>query len=523
MICGYNGESECMVQIPRTGLEQVSLRATLELILENAIRALKGSAGVVAVWSEAEHCFVLEAACGLDDRAIEQLRPLLDEVIPDLGMSKKSFQLLSEISPDSALPVSVKGIRQDPIIVLPLQVGGRSLGLIFVLRPLDSVPFTEENQVVLAAFAEQAAIAVQNARLAYLLAGEKQRMEFILENSADGIMNIDAQRRIIGFNLAMERLTGQSRQDVIGRECFRVIDLRDNDGKSICTMECPMLISTTGSNVTIERQGRVQTRDGRCVDVAMVYSILCTPEGKPINAVVNVRDISKLKELENLREIFLSMLGHELQTPLSIIKGYTSTLCQTDDGWDRETIRRSLQAIEAESDRLSNVMNKLLLASRISAGMPALVREPVQLAALAAKVIRRQSAVTTIHTFELDFESDFPSISADPALIEEVLTNLVENAVKYSPKGGKVVISGRQDGESVRISVTDNGIGIAKRDLDRIFERFQRADSNLVRRIKGIGLGLYICKSIVEAHGGRIEVETELGKGARFTVILPLG
>jgi PAS domain S-box-containing protein len=375
---------------------------------------------------------------------------------------------------------------------------------------------------MLAAFAEQAAIAVHNARLAHLLAGEKQRVEFILENSADGIINIDAQRRIVGLNLAMEKLIGQLRQDILGRECFRVIDLRDNDGESLCSVQCPMLISATESSSTIERQGMIQTRGGQYIDVAMVYSIVCSPEGKPINAVVNVRDISKLKKLENLRETFLSMLGHELQTPLSIIKGYASTLSQTDSDWDRETLHQSLQAIEAESDRLSNVMNKLLLASRISAGMPALAGEPVQLKSIAEKVVRRYTVMTSVHTFEIDFEFDFPPVSADPALLEEVLTNLVDNAVKYSPNGGRVTISGRHNDEEVRVSITDEGIGIPRQDIERIFERFQRTERNEVRKIKGIGLGLYICKSIIEVHGGRIEVASELGQGAQFSVVLPL-
>lgn len=510
-----------MVKIPRTIQEEAGSREILELILKNAVKALKGSAAAVAIWSMAEHRFVIEATYGLDSRAIDQLHPLLDEAIPNLSMSKKSFQLLSNIGADSTLPVADKGITQNPIIVLPLQIGGRSIGLIYVLRPLNSAPFSAKSQTMLAAFAEQAAIAVQNARLAHLLANEKQRLEFILENSADGIMNIDSQRRITNLNLAMEKLINQSRYDIIGKECFRVIDLHDKDGKSICSTQCPMMISTREGSFTIDRQGKVKDRDGQCIDVQMVYSILRTQEGKPINAVVNVRDISKLKEVENLRETFLSMLGHELQTPLAIIKGYTSTLSQMDGNWDGETLRQGLQAIEAESDRLSNVMNKLLLASRISAGMPVLAREPVQLESAAAKVVRRYSAVTANHTFEIDFETGFPAVLADPALIEEVLTNLVENAIKYSPDGGRVIISGRYNENEVRVSVTDEGIGIPRQDIKQIFERFHRTNRNQVQKIKGIGLGLYICKSIIEAHGGKIEVNSEMGKGAQFSFVLP--
>jgi signal transduction histidine kinase len=255
----------------------------------------------------------------------------------------------------------------------------------------------------------------------------------------------------------------------------------------------------------------------------MTYSVIYTPEGKPINAVVNVRDISKQREVENLREAFLSMLGHEIQTPLSIIKGYASTLAVSDSNWDPETLRNSLQEIETEADRLSNIMNKLILASQITAGMPILAKEEVRLSSLIEKVVRRLQTRTNIHVFEIDCEPNLPPVLADPALIEEVLVNLIDNAIKYSPKGGKITITGRNCSEGVKVSVADEGIGIPKEDKAHIFERFHRTNRSIVKNVKGIGLGLYICKSIIEAHGGKIEVASELGKGSQFTFTLPLG
>jgi PAS domain S-box-containing protein len=511
-----------VVEIPKRTAEEVDLEATLKLILKNAVEALGGSAGVIATWSEAEHRFIVSASHGLDAKTLAQLRPLLDESIPDLTMSRESFGRLSELHPDSALPSSENGVRQDPVISLPLQIGGKTMGLIYILRPVGATTFSKPDQPILAAFAEQAAIAVHNARLARLLAEEKQRVEAILEGSADGIMSIDAQRRIIGFNAAMERLTGCPREEVLGKECFRVLPLRDAEGKVICNRQCPMLTTSREGSFTFEQQGKMHRKDGKEVDVVMVYSIVSSPEGKPVNAVVNVRDISKLRELENLRETFLSMLGHELQTPLSIIKGYASTLARPDGKWDEETLRQGLSVIEEESDRLNKVMSKLLLASRVSSGAAALEKEPVQLSSLANKVVRRLKAMTNIHTFHLDFEPDFPSVNVDPALMEEVLANLVENAIKYSPEGGRITISGKREGEKVRIAVADEGIGIPMGELEHIFERFYRGDSGQARKVSGVGLGLYISKSIIEAHGGKIEVVSKLGKGSKFSFTLPL-
>ena len=511
-----------MVEILRTTAEYVDLEATLELILKNAVNALGGGAGLVATWNEAEHRFVVSASYSLEANTLAQLQTILSEIVPDLAGSKKSFSLLSELRPDLALPYSDKRERQNPIIALPLQIGGKGVGLIYVLRPINGASFSKVDQPILSSFAEQAAIAVQNAKLAYLLAEEKRRVESVLENTADGIMDIDSNRRIISFNKAMEKLTGYDREEVLGKECFRVLALRDWENNNLCHKQCPMMASSEEGGSVFEQEGKIQAKDGQSIDVAMAYSIIRSPEGKPINAVVNVRDISKLREIEHLREVLLSMLGHELQTPLSIIKGYSSTLAREEGKWDTGELRQGLKVIEEESDRLSQVMNKLLLASRVSVGALTLEREPVQLSSLASKVVRRLQTMTGIHTFEVDFERDFPSVVAEPDLMEQVLSNLVENAVKYSPRGGTITISGRREGKQVRVTVTDEGIGIPMGKQEDIFQRFHQVDSGATRESRGVGLGLYICKSIIEAHGGSIGFTSRFRKGSKFSFTLPL-
>ncbi len=512
-----------MVEIAKTSLDSIDIEATLRLILKNAIGALGGTSGVIATWSEAERRFVASASYGLDSATLAQLNPILNEAVPDLAGSKDSTNLLSELYPDLALPASEQGVRQNPIIALPLQIAGKWLGLIYVLRPLNAGAFLGTDRPVLAAFADQAAIALQNAKLAHLLAEEKRRIESVLEHTADGIMSIDSQRRLISFNLTMEKLTGYSREEVLGKECFRVLRLRNRKGENMCLLECPILADSCAGNPTLERQGVMETKDGRPLDVAMVYSIIRSASGKAINAVVNVRDVSQVRQLETLRETFLSMLGHELQTPLAIIKGYANTLSRSDSNWNRGTLQQGLQVIEEESDRLSKIVNKLLLASRISTGTSPLRKEPIQIPAVASRVARRLQAVTSAHTFEFDFQSDLPSVLADPELIEEVLANLMENAIKYSPNGGKIRLSGSLAGKMMKVTVSDEGMGIPAEELPHIFERFHRLENSLAQATKGVGLGLYICRSIIEAHGGTIEASSQLGKGSQFTFSLPLG
>lgn len=511
-----------MPEIPKTLLEEVDLKVTLELILKNAVRALGESVGVIATWEEAEHRFIANASYGLEQKVLVQLQPILTEAVPDLAGSKNSFDLLSRLYPNITLPLSDKGERQDPIIALPLQIGGKWLGLIYILRPLNTAPFSEMEQDILTDFAEQAAVSIQNAKLAHLLAEEKRRLESILKSSAEGIMTINADRRITGFNEAMEKLTGYSREKILGKECFRVLHIRDREGKNLCPEKCPFLIDFSKNRPTFEQQCIIRTKRGKDADVAMVYSIIRSPEGKPLNAVINVRDISRYRELENLRETFLSMIGHELQTPLSIIKGYASTLRRSDGNWDNNALRDGLRVIEEESDRLSRVMGKLLLASRISTGGTPLEKEPIQLASLANKVAHRFQAVSNFHTFETSFEPGFPAITADPQLIEEVITNLIDNAVKYSPGGGRITVSGKANSKQVEITISDEGVGIPASEIPHLFERFHRVDNEVTRKTQGVGLGLYICKSIIEANGGIIKVTSQLEKGSQFTITFPL-
>ena len=508
--------------------DNVELQPELESILRNAVRALGGSAAVVATWDDAVRRFVVTGAYGLDGAQIARIRPLLNEAIPDLALSREQFALLSALLPQSALPVSTTGEMQNPVMAVPLHTADETVGLIFVLRSSDAATFSQLDPPVLAAFAEQAAIAVQSARLAHLLTQEKQRVESILEGSADGIYTVDAARRIVSVNPAMERLLGRSGEEIVGLPCAVALDWRDRDGRPLCPGRCPMLTTANppagtqvSGNVT-ELAGTVRSRRGQRTEVALVYSVVRSPEMAPLNAVVNVRDMTRVRETEEMRSAFLSMLGHQLQTPLAIIKGYTNTLSRPDARWDAETLRRSFEAIEEETDHMSQLMNRLLLASRLETGALPLNQEQVNLAAVAEKVIGRMLPTSSKHEFSAHFPADLPPVSGDPELLEETLVNLVDNAVKYSPDGGPVTVSGRQDDDgAVKVSVSDAGVGVPRWETRRIFERFHRSQNPVSALSRGMGLGLFICDAIMKAHHGGIEVSSSPGEGATFTLSFP--
>jgi len=230
-----------------------------------------------------------------------------------------------------------------------------------------------------------------------------------------------------------------------------------------------------------------------------------------------------LEEANRLKAELVSTLAHEMRTPLTSIKGYSTALLMEEATFSSETQREFLQFIDQECEVLEGLIRDLLESSIIDAGLLRLEPQPVRLPRLVKNVSDDMARRTQEHRFLLDFPEHFPILDADPERIAQVLRNLLDNAVKYSPHGGLVVVRGEVREDGVRISVADQGVGIAPEHLSQLFEKFFRAKSSLGRHVVGSGLGLPIARTIVESHGGRIWAESQLGQGSTFYFTLPLG
>jgi len=229
-----------------------------------------------------------------------------------------------------------------------------------------------------------------------------------------------------------------------------------------------------------------------------------------------------LEEANRLKSELISTLAHEMRTPLTSIKGYSTALLMEETTFSSETQREFLQIIDEECGILQDLIHDLLESSIIDAGLLRLEPQPVRLPRLAQSVTDDIANHSQKHRFLVDFPSRFPIVDADPGRIEQVLRNLLDNAVKYSPQGGLVVVRGEVREDEVVISVADQGVGIAPEHLNRLFEKFFRVESGLGRRVVGSGLGLPIAQTIVESHGGRIWAESQLGQGTTLYFTLPL-
>ncbi|MCO5176235.1 MAG: cell wall metabolism sensor histidine kinase WalK [Thermomicrobiales bacterium] len=230
----------------------------------------------------------------------------------------------------------------------------------------------------------------------------------------------------------------------------------------------------------------------------------------------------QIQEASALKLDLVSMLSHEMRTPLASIKGFASALRIEGAGWDGATRDEFLRTIEDEADHMTRLVEDILESAAIDAGLLRVTIRPIQIPPIARRVIDRISIQSDRHRFVQMFSNTFPIVEADAGRIEQVLTNLIDNAVKYSPDGGLIVVRGERRASEVIISVVDQGMGIAPEHLNKLFERFYRASPEHRQHIIGTGLGLPISESIVRAHGGRIWAESVVGSGTTLSFTLPI-
>lgn len=505
-------QRDYLLNISQAMSSQLDLSSLLKLIVENAVELLAGQAGLVVLRQDNDNLRPV-ASIGLPRDAVPLLEPLWHDVPADESDN------IPDISRRLRLASRATGVPLRQVVSLPLNVEKVNRGYIFVFRARGAASFTPNDNQVLQTFANHAAVAMQNAYLYRQVLTERERLKAIIENSSDGIMIINPFRIIKTWNSTISDLTGISAENAIGLPCYDILNLKTKQGVSICHTQCPILNT---ENKDLDVEGFFQRRDGMKVVFANKYAPQYNAEDEISQYIANIRDMTRQYESEDLKETLLAVISHELKTPVSIIKGYAGTLSREDAHWDKTILHDGLNVIEEEADKLNVLISNFLEASRLQTGNLSLNITEVYLPDILTEATKSLKATTDKHQFSLHFEDDFPIITGDYERLLQVFTNLVSNAIKYSPNGGKIDVSGSILPKRVRISITDEGIGIPPSDHHLIFERFHRVDNGLTRQAPGTGLGLFLVKSVIEAHGGSVWVESNPGEGSTFKVELPI-
>jgi|DewCreStandDraft_5_1066085.scaffolds.fasta_scaffold00070_152 PAS domain S-box-containing protein len=361
------------------------------------------------------------------------------------------------------------------------------------------------------------------ARLAHLAHAYAQ-LAAVLDQSPDAVVRLSAAGQIQLVNAAFERLTGWQRVDAVGRPFHELLAPRDERGAPLPTIAALLAPSTNGTRASRYLEGTIAALDGTRLPVSFAIAALRDPDGRLNGAVITMHDLRRAESADALRASFLAVVSHELQTPLSIIKGYASTLARPDRAWSADTLREGLAVIEEEADRLSRLIDDLLVASRIQAVGLTAERIPVDLPSLVTRLLRRFQTAHPEHRFRALCARDVPSVLADHEKIEMVLRNLLDNAVKHAPPGStiRVRVQPEPDRRAVRVSVYNRGPRIPAAARERVFERFYQVDGGDARRTRGAGLGLFICRAIIQAHNGHIWIEENRRPGTTVVFTLPV-
>ncbi len=334
----------------------------------------------------------------------------------------------------------------------------------------------------------------------------------------DGVLQLDADRVIVAANAATVRLTGRPVEALLGRPCHDVVEARGRDGEPACAAGWHASSRLRSVRAIPEQEVTVRRADGTDLRTLASGTYQRDPSGRLLGAVLVLRDASRRAHRAATGIEIVSVVSHELRSPLTSVKGYTSLLLNR---WDRladDQKRMMLEQVHHDADRVTRLITELLDISRLETGRLVLRRQMIDLAKLAAAVVDKVRLEYPDLEADVDFPAAMPEVYADPDKVEQVLTNLVENACKYaSPKG--IALTGTVNPDAVSVTVTDRGEGIPLADLPNVFTKWFRRSEG---RPTGSGLGLWISRGLVEAHHGRLVAESIPGRGTSFRFTLPL-
>ena len=512
----------------------LALDELLQLIVESATQVLRGARCAVALVDDAQNRVITSAASGIPHERLPEMTFRIGEGVAGWVVENRQPVLIHQAHRDPRFrPMAdwpVASLISVPLIGVGSNAENQTIG---ALLATSSEPhaFSQADVNLLDAFGDQAAIAVKNARLyGQLVEEEKQtarlyqsvleksnELEAILRGIGDAVLVIDPQLRLLMMNPVAARILGVIEAPEPG---VRLPDIVPD--KALLDLVHDTLVE---GGTPLIRELKLEREDG---GEPAIYQALASSvkgaNGHMRGVAVVMRDITSQKEIEQIKSDFLSVVSHELRTPLHSIKGFVEIILMGRTGEINELQRDFLTTVRESTTNLQRLIDDLLEFSRMEAGQIKLKPEEIAVREVAARVIEQLEPLAEEGQLALEnrVPESLPNIEADPMRIEQVLTNLVSNACKFTPAGGSVTIDAQDFGNQVRIAVRDTGIGIPEEEQARIFQRFYQVEGGATRSYTGTGLGLTISKFIVEHHYGRIGVESKEGEGSTFFFMLPI-
>jgi two-component system NtrC family sensor kinase len=488
------GELEALAQIGRTVTATLDLDPVLTAVVESAVRLTRAEEGSLLLLDPETGELYMRASKNFDEEFARTFRLHVQDSLAGQVMATGEPVVLDERSPQKIKT----SYLVHSLLYVPLQVRGRRTGVLGVDNRKAGRTFSREDRTVMTALADYAAIAIDNAQLYQHTEAERRKLETILTQTDSGVLVLDPENRLILINRAARQAYSVN-DEAVGRSVVEALD----------DPELLSLIRAPGSQ---PRHSELSVRDGR---VFNAQRTLIPGVGQSIV----MDDITHLKELDRIKSEFVTTVSHDLRSPLTAILGYVELIERA--GPVTEQQKEFVRRVRLSVEQITSLVSDLLDLGRIESGLDA-SKEKTPVAVLARYAVEGLRSVAEVRriTVESRLPDDLPMVTGDPYRLRQMIGNLLENAIKYSPAGGRVEISAEGEGDQIILRVSDNGPGIPPADQPYLFDKFFRA-SNTPEEVTGTGLGLSIVKSIVDNHHGRIWVDSKVGEGSTFTVVLP--
>jgi signal transduction histidine kinase len=479
-------------------------------ILETAAPAVGADAAVLLLYDPERRILRAAAASGIPEELWRSFEVEVTDAFNLVFLAQGKPLVVDEVAGERRLKMQLaKALGARSALVVPIRYEGRSVGTLTFYAVAAPRKFDAVSVAVAELIANEAGDVLERRRLQEEVQEERERAARVLAHIGDGVFFVDEAGVVRLWNPALAAVTGIASEDVLGRRPHEVLPGWAAIEPLVPVASAPAYAAKHAETLPLDLGDR---------ELWISISAVQFPDG----TVYALRDLTEERGIERLKSEFVATVSHELRTPLAAVYGAAMTLRRQDVDLDEDHRRRLLAVIAGESDRLARIVDQVLAASRLDSGAFAFSVERCEPGSLALQVVEaaRAHAPGGV-TIELAPGNGLPAVAADPDMLRQVLANLVENAVKYSPEGGHVQVSlGRHD-RRVLFAVRDEGLGIPLREQERIFEKFYRLDPNLTRGVGGTGLGLYISRELVRRMGGRIWVASREGEGSTFFFELP--
>jgi len=470
-------------------------------------------------------------ALGLTPEQVKWLRVPSDKGVSGIAFGSNQPAIVSDTAQVDPVDATwMKRLEVRNLIAYPLVIERRDeqdrmadsvpVGLLLVINKRGAESFSSEDLRMLSIMARQVTAVIADAQLYLRLTEEKEQLQATLQSLLAGVVMVEPTGHISLINPAACQMFGIIESEAMGRLYDEVIVQQP-----IIEMLRVAVEDGVASPQEIEVDPPRGSEEPRVFQAQTTF-VRGEVDGMPtmLGVVAIFNDITEMRNLDRMKTAFVSTVSHELRTPLTSIKGFIDTLLQDTEGYFDDAAKLEFyQIINGECDRLQRLIEDLLNVSRIESGKALQMHwtsfDPLP---VIARVLQAQRAYVSQHQLRMQAHGHIPEIMADMDKLEQILTNLISNSIKYSPAGGEVLVTVSSDVERLTIAISDHGIGIPADKLPRLFEKFERVDNRDTRRVGGTGIGLFLVRNYVDSHGGEVWADSVLGEGSTFTFQIPI-